>query len=163
MIMPMDIISFIVTALVSLSGGAGLGYYLTLREQKREAELNNKQLEEDINSTVTDNMIKIFDQVQDQNQRFVEQLNLKDQLIAEKDKIIEDKNNQILSLTADLAASNSFMCKNDLCPLRDPAKGLGIIAFQEMKEKGEIVGNQINIYDLARSKGYTVEREVCPS
>ena len=157
----MELLSFIITAIVSLAGGGGIVYYLTIKEQKDQAKLNNKQLEEDINSTVTDNMIKIFDQVQDQNQKFVEQLNRKDEIIAEKDKIIEEKNDLILSLTADLAASNSFMCKNDLCPLRDPAKGLGIIAFQEMKEKGEIVGNQINIYDLAKKKGYTVEREVC--
>ena len=159
--MNLELLNFIIAAFVSLAGGGGIAYYITLREQKQNAKLSNKQLEEDINSTVTDNMIKIFDQVQDQNERFVEQLNIKDQIIAEKDKIIEQKNEQILSLTSDLSASNSFMCKNDLCPLRDPAKGLGVVAFQEMKEKGEIVGNQINIYELARKKGYTVEREIC--
>lgn len=157
----MELLNIIIAAIVSLAGGGGIAYYITLKEQKERAKLDNKQLEADINGTITDNMVKIFDQVQDQNQKFMEQLNIKDDIIAEKDKIIEEKNTMILQLTADLAASNSFMCKNDLCPLRDPAKGLGPLAFQEMKEKGEIKGNQINIYDLAKKKGYTVEREIC--
>ena len=157
----MELLNIIITAIVSLAGGGGIAYYITLKEQKQRAKLDNKQLEADINGTITDNMVKIFDQVQDQNQKFIEQLNLKDEIIANKDNVIEEKNSLILQLTADLSASNSFMCKNDLCPLRDPAKGLGALAFQEMKEKGEIKGNQISIYDLAKKKGYILEREIC--
>lgn len=164
----MEWISLIITAIVSLAGGGGVGYYLTLKERKKEAGLSNKQLEENINSTVTDNMIKMFDQLQEQNKDFIDQLNKKDHIIAEKDKIIEEKNNiieeknkQISRMALDIQASSSFLCKNDLCPLREPAKGLGPLIFKQMKDKGEIKGNQTSISEVARKKGYTIEKLVC--
>lgn len=157
----MEILSLIITAIVSLAGGGGVGYYLTLRERKKEAGLNNKQLEENINSTIADNMIKVLDQVQEQNDDFVEQLEKKDAQIKEKDAIVEDKNKKINTLHIDLQACGSFLCLNDLCPLREPAKGLGPMIFQEMRKEGKLKGNQTPISEIAKEKGYIIDRIQC--
>lgn len=164
----MELLSLIITGLVSLASGGGICYLIFFREKKREARLNNKQLEEDIDSKASDNMVRVFDQVQEQNDKFMNQLDKKDAIIASKDEIINEKEEKIMQLNKkinnlhiELNACSSFLCENDLCPLREPAKGLGPMIFKQMSEKGELKGNQKSIVDIAKKKGYTIERIVC--
>lgn len=160
-----DILTTLGAVVTLLLGDTGIKYFLMLRQEKRKAKLENDQTQANVSGTIeddktksTDRLSHVFDQIQEQNDKYMEQLKQYMDLVSSKDAIIEEKNNKIIELANDLAASNSFLCKNDLCPFRDPAKGLGIVAFTKMKENGEMQGNQKDILEIIKGKGWELKK-----
>ena len=160
-----DILTTLGAVVTLLLGDTGIKYFLMLKQEKRKAKLENDQTQANVSGTIeddktksTDRLSHVLDQIQEQNDKYMEQLKQYMDLVSTKDVIIEEKNNKIIELANDLSASNSFLCKNDLCPLRDPANGLGILAFTKMKENGEMLGNQKDIIEIAKSKGWELKK-----
>ena len=104
-------------------GGTGLYSFIHFRQETKKLHLDNKKVEEDIKDTATDRLIRILDQVQEQNDILTKLVNDSNSSLNEKNAILADNMSKILNLSSMLSLSNNFMCLNDLCPFREPIKG----------------------------------------
>lgn len=139
-------------------GGTGLYSFIHFKQETKKLHLDNKKVEEDIKDTATDRLIRILDQVQEQNDILTKLVNDSNSSLNEKNAVLAEDMSKILNLSSMLSLSNNFMCLNDLCPFREPIKGLGETKFKEATESGYICGNQKNIKQIAAEHGFILKQ-----
>lgn len=146
----MDWITIISIIASALSGGV-LTYFINPRAAWKKPEIDNKNQETQINQTqfqsYNDSMAAMQSTILSQATRNKELFELNTQA-----------HNEINELKSDLMQCSVALCRNSLCPLREPEKGMGDEIFQQCKkDKVNFLDNK-EIEDIAKEKGYTLKK-----
>lgn len=140
----------IIVALVAAILPSGLIGIFTLREQRKNAILQNKEKEQDIKEKEDNRWEKIANQLEDQVAKMQEQLVIlnerlerKDALIQEKDDIISDLRSKLDSVRtkcslATIMRCESISCKDRIPPISQALSGSFVDKLQNyVEELGE--------------------------
>ena len=146
----MDWITIISIIASALSGGL-LTYFINPRAAWKKPEIDNKNQETQINQTqfqsYNDSMAAMQSTILSQETRNKELFELNTQA-----------HDEINELKSDLMQCSVALCRNSLCPLREPEKGMGDEIFQQCKkDKVNFLDNK-EIEDIAKEKGYTLKK-----
>lgn len=146
----MDWITIISIIASALSGGV-LTYFINPRAAWKKPEIDNKAAEVQTSQTqfqsYNDSMGAMQSTILSQETRNKELFELNVQA-----------HDEINKLKSDLMQCSMALCRNSLCPLREPEKGLGDEIFQQCKkDKINFLDNK-EIEDIAKEKGYTLKK-----
>ena len=146
----MDWITIISIIASALSGGI-LTYFINPRAAWKKPEIDNKNQETQTNQiqfqSYNDSMGAMQSTILSQETRNKELFELNVQA-----------HDEINKLKSDLMQCSMALCRNSLCPLREPKKGLGDEIFQQCKkDKVNFLDNK-EIEDIAKEKGYTLKK-----
>lgn len=146
----MDWITIISIIASALSGGV-LTYFINPRAAWKKPEIDNKAAEVQTSQTqfqsYNDSMGAMQSTILSQETRNKELFELNVQA-----------HDEINKLKSDLMQCSMALCRNSLCPLREPEKGLGDEIFQQCKkDKVNFLDNK-EIEDIAKEKGYTLKK-----
>ena len=161
----MDWITIISIIASALSGGV-LTYFINPRAAWKKPEIDNKAAEVQTSQTqfqsYNDSMGAMQSTILSQETRNKELFELNVQAHDEINKLKQDNDliiqNRFNKLKSDLMQCSMALCRNSLCPLREPEKGLGDEIFQQCKkDKVNFLDNK-EIEDIAKEKGYTLKK-----
>ena len=146
----MDWITIISIIASALSGGV-LTYFINPRAAWKKPEIDNKAAEAQTSQaqfqSYNDSMGAMQSTILSQETRNKELFELNVQA-----------HDEINKLKSDLMQCSMALCRNSLCPLREPEKGLGDEIFQQCKkDKVNFLDNK-EIEDIAKEKGYTLKK-----
>lgn len=146
----MDWITIISIIASALSGGV-LTYFINPRAAWKKPEIDNKAAEVQTSQTqfqsYNDSMGAMQSTILSQETRNKELFELNVQA-----------HDEINKLKSDLMQCSMALCRNSLCPLREPEKGLGDEIFQKCKkDKVNFLDNK-EIEDIAKEKGYILKK-----
>lgn len=146
----MDWITIISIIASALSGGL-LTYFINPRAAWKKPELDNKNQEAQTNQTqlqtYNDSMTAMQSTILSQENRNKELFELNVQA-----------HNEINELKSDLMQCSMALCRNSLCPIRVPEKGLGDEVFKQCKENKTNFLDNGDIEDIAKEKGFTIKK-----
>lgn len=130
--MVLDWTTIIVTLISSAIGAGAITSLVTLKEKKREKQLENKEKEEEIESKNSDRWEKLADQLSDQIESLNERIDKKDARITE----LEDTNAELRHRLdeANTAAVKAALlrCNRLSCERRSPPLGYAELTPEEM-------------------------------
>lgn len=122
----MDLITVIITSLVTLLGGGVAGVFINRAAAKKKPEIENRSLEIQNEAASVAAMKDAIDELRKSNDRFQE--------VHEKDeKTISDLRREMLDKDTDLTLCQSMLCKNMCCQKRKPISGKGKVFFEKLK------------------------------
>lgn len=125
----MDWVSIIVALIGALTGG-GLLSLFTVREYKKGMKLDNAEKEDNRWS-------KLADELQDQNEKLNERIDVKDSMIQEKEDTISDLRTKLDSVRTKCAIAEILRCETVSCPSRVPPLGVRNMNVEKMVEADE--------------------------
>ena len=146
----MDWITIISIIASALSGGV-LTYFINPRAAWKKPEIDNKAAEVQTSQTqfqsYNDSMGAMQSTILSQETRNKELFELNVQA-----------HDEINKLKSDLMQCSMALCRNSLCPLREPEKGLGDEIFQQCKKDKVNFLDKKEIEDIEKEKGYTLKK-----
>lgn len=141
----------IISMIVSALGGGILTYFINPKAAWKKPELDNKNQEAQTNQTqlqtYNDSMTAMQSTILSQENRNKELFELNVQA-----------HNEINELKSDLMQCSMALCRNSLCPIRVPEKGLGDEVFKQYKENKTNFLDNGDIEDIAKEKGFTIKK-----
>lgn len=122
----------ILTAVISVLTGGGLTSVFFVKARKRKEDAEASQAEAQVSSTTAsteitkmDAMGRLVDQLQEQEDKYLNCLSKKDAFIASKDKKIEELSDRLREESNDKVIAQQFMCLHKGCNIVRPERGLG--------------------------------------
>ncbi len=122
----MDLITVIITSLVTLLGGGVAGVFINKAAAKKKPEIENLGLEIQNEAASVAAMKDAIEEIRKSNDHFQE--------IHEKDEeTISGLRREMLDKDTDLTLCQSMLCKNMCCQKRKPITGKGKAFFEKLK------------------------------
>lgn len=141
-----DLLMQILMPLAGAVGGGGIVEILHWRSNKRKAAAEATKAEAEAGDTRIDAMSKLVDQMQEQEDKYIEQLNI-------KDAKLEEVLHQNIALKGEATSAELMMCVNLGCPLRKPVQGQGKRWYEAHQDDPNIGANYTPINMLLKMYG----------
>lgn len=136
----------ILAPLAGAVGGGGIVELIHWRSNKRKAAAEATKAEAEAGDTRIDAMSKLVDQMQEQEDKYIEQLNI-------KDAKLEEVLHQNIALKGEATSAELMMCVNLGCPLRKPVQGQGKKWYEAHSDSPDIGANYTPINMLLKIYG----------
>lgn len=136
----------ILAPLAGAVGGGGIVELLHWRSNKRKAAAEATKAEAEAGDTRIDAMSKLVDQMQEQEDKYIN-------LINNKDARIEEVLQQNIALKSEATSAELLMCVNLGCPLRKPVQGQGKKWYEAHSDSPDIGANYTPINMLLKMYG----------
>jgi hypothetical protein len=143
----------ILMPLAGAVGGGGIVELLHWRSNKRKAAAEATKAEAEAGDTRIDAMSKLVDQMQEQEDKYIEQLNNKDARIEE---VLQNN----IALKSEATSAELLMCVNLGCPLRKPVQGQGKKWYEAHSDSPDIGANYTPINVLLKMYGDRKKRMI---
>jgi hypothetical protein len=134
-------------------GGGGIVELLHWRSNKRKAAAEATKAEAEAGDTRIDAMSKLVDQMQEQEDKYIE-------LINSKDARIEEVLQNNIALKSEATSAELLMCVNLGCPLRKPVQGQGKKWYEAHSDSPDIGANYTPINVLLKMYGDRKKRMI---
>lgn len=141
-----DLIMQILMPLAGAVGGGGIVELLHWRSNKRKAAAEATKAEAEAGDTRIDAMSKLVDQMQEQEDKYIE-------LINNKDARIEEVLQQNIAIRSEATSAELLMCVNLGCPLRKPVQGQGKKWYEAHQDDPNIGANYLPVNVLLKMYG----------
>lgn len=148
-----DLIMQILMPLAGAVGGGGIVELFHLRSNKRKAAAEATKAEAEAGDTRIDAMSKLVDQMQEQEDKYIN-------LINSKDEKIEELLRKITALTGEATSAELMMCVNLGCYLRRPAQGQGKMWYDTHSGSADMGANYIPLNVLMKLYGEKKQRMI---
>lgn len=148
-----DLLLQILMPLAGAVGGGGIVELLHWRSNKRKAAAEATKAEAEAGDTRIDAMSKLVDQMQEQEDKYIEQLNNKDARIEE---VLQNN----IALKSEATSAELLMCVNLGCPLRKPVQGQGKKWYEAHSDSPDIGANYTPINVLLKMYGDRKKRMI---
>lgn len=148
-----DLIMQILMPLAGAVGGGGIVEILHWRSNKRKANAEATKAEAEAGDTRIDAMSKLVDQMQEQEDKYIE-------LINNKDARIEEVLQQNIAIRSEATSAELLMCVNLGCPLRKPVQGQGKKWYEAHSDSPDIGANYTPINVLLKMYGDRKKRMI---
>ena len=148
-----DLIMQILMPLAGAVGGGGIVEILHWRSNKRKAAAEATKAEAEAGDTRIDAMSKLVDQMQEQEDKYIE-------LINNKDARIEEVLQQNIAIRSEATSAELLMCVNLGCPLRKPVQGQGKKWYEAHSDSPDIGANYTPINVLLKMYGDRKKRMI---
>lgn len=148
-----DLLLQILMPLAGAVGGGGIVEILHWRSNKRKAAAEATKAEAEAGDTRIDAMSKLVDQMQEQEDKYIE-------LINNKDARIEEVLQQNIAIRSEATSAELLMCVNLGCPLRKPVQGQGKKWYEAHSDSPDIGANYIPINVLLKMYGDRKKRMI---
>ena len=116
----------ILSLIGTLLGGAGITQIINWGAQKRKANLENKQIEVNTDSTAVETLKDAIAEIRTSNDHF-------QAVIADREHEINKLREENLSKDKDIILCQSMLCKKMCCKTRKPIVGLGEKFLNDLK------------------------------
>ena len=141
-----DLLLQILMPLAGAVGGGGIVEILHWRSNKRKAAAEATKAEAEAGDTRIDAMSKLVDQMQEQEDKYIE-------LINNKDARIEEVLQQNIAIRSEATSAELLMCVNLGCPLRKPVQGQGKKWYEAHQDDPNIGANYLPVNVLLKMYG----------
>lgn len=148
-----DLLMQIMMPLAGAVGGGGIVELLHWRSNKRKAAAEATKAEAEAGDTRIDAMSKLVDQMQEQEDKYIE-------LINSKDARIEEVLQHNIALKSEATSAELLMCVNLGCPLRKPVQGQGKKWYEAHSDSPDIGANYTPINVLLKMYGDRKKRMI---
>lgn len=148
-----DLLMQIMMPLAGAVGGGGIVELLHWRSNKRKAAAEATKAEAEAGDTRIDAMSKLVDQMQEQEDKYIN-------LINSKDEKIEELLRKITALTGEATSAELMMCVNLGCYLRRPAQGQGKMWYDTHSGSADMGANYIPLNVLMKLYGEKKQRMI---
>lgn len=148
-----DLLLQILMPLAGAIGGGGIVEILHWRSNKRKAAAEATKAEAEAGDTRIDAMSKLVDQMQEQEDKYIN-------LINSKDEKIEELLRKITALTGEATSAELMMCVNLGCYLRRPAQGQGKMWYDTHSGSADMGANYIPLNVLMKLYGEKKQRMI---
>lgn len=148
-----DLLMQIFMPLAGAVGGGGIVEILHWRSNKRKAAAEATKAEAEAGDTRIDAMSKLVDQMQEQEDKYIE-------LINSKDARIEEVLQNNIALKSEATSAELLMCVNLGCPLRKPVQGQGKKWYEAHSDSPDIGANYTPINVLLKMYGDRKKRMI---
>lgn len=148
-----DLLMQIMMPLAGAVGGGGIVELLHWRSNKRKAAAEATKAEAEAGDTRIDAMSKLVDQMQEQEDKYIE-------LINSKDARIEEVLQNNIALKSEATSAELLMCVNLGCPLRKPVQGQGKKWYEAHSDSPDIGANYTPINVLLKMYGDRKKRMI---
>ena len=148
-----DLLMQIMMPLAGAVGGGGIVELLHWRSNKRKANAEATKAEAEAGDTRIDAMSKLVDQMQEQEDKYIE-------LINSKDARIEEVLQNNIALKSEATSAELLMCVNLGCPLRKPVQGQGKKWYEAHSDSPDIGANYTPINVLLKMYGDRKKRMI---
>lgn len=143
----------IMMPLAGAVGGGGIVELLHWRSNKRKAAAEATKAEAEAGDTRIDAMSKLVDQMQEQEDKYIN-------LINSKDARIEEVLQNNIALKSEATSAELLMCVNLGCPLRKPVQGQGKKWYEAHSDSPDIGANYTPINVLLKMYGDRKKRMI---
>ncbi len=120
--------TIVLSAIVSLLSAGGLGWIVTVKEDKRAKSLDNESKKNAIEEKKRDDVIDEWKDIATEERRRVAELRKsldeKDKQVTEKDNIISDLRTKLDEKNTYCAVAELLKCEDLQCPSRHPPFGM---------------------------------------
>ena len=148
-----DLLMQILMPLAGAVGGGGIVEFLHWKANKRKANAEATKAEAEAGDTRIDAMSKLVDQMQEQEDKYIE-------LINNKDARIEEVLQQNIAIRSEATSAELLMCVNLGCPLRKPVQGQGKKWYEAHADDPNIGANYTPINVLLKMYGDRKKRMI---
>ncbi len=148
-----DLIMQILMPLAGAVGGGGIVEFLHWKANKRKANAEATKAEAEAGDTRIDAMSKLVDQMQEQEDKYIN-------LINDKDARIEAVLRDNIALKSEATSAELLMCVNLGCPLRKPVQGQGKKWYETHQDDPNIGANYTPINVLLKMYGDRKKRMI---
>lgn len=148
-----DLLLQILMPLAGAVGGGGIVELLHWRSNKRKAAAEATKAEAEAGDTRIDAMSKLVDQMQEQEDKYIN-------LINSKDARIEEVLQNNIALKSEATSAELLMCVNLGCPLRKPVQGQGKKWYEAHSDSPDIGANYTPINVLLKMYGDRKKRMI---
>lgn len=148
-----DLLMQIMMPLAGAVGGGGIVELLHWRSNKRKAAAEATKAEAEAGDTRIDAMSKLVDQMQEQEDKYIN-------LINSKDARIEEVLQNNIALKSEATSAELLMCVNLGCPLRKPVQGQGKKWYEAHSDSPDIGANYTPINVLLKMYGDRKKRMI---
>ena len=148
-----DLLMQILMPLAGAVGGGGIVELFHLRANKRKANAEATKAEAEAGDTRIDAMSKLVDQMQEQEDKYID-------LINSKDARIEEVLHNNIALKSEATSAELLMCVNLGCPLRKPVQGQGKKWYEAHSDSPDIGANYTPINVLLKMYGDKKKRMI---
>ena len=148
-----DLLMQIMMPLAGAVGGGGIVEILHWRSNKRKAAAEATKAEAEAGDTRIDAMSKLVDQMQEQEDKYIN-------LINSKDARIEEVLQNNIALKSEATSAELLMCVNLGCPLRKPVQGQGKKWYEAHSDSPDIGANYTPINVLLKMYGDRKKRMI---
>lgn len=130
----------IIVAIIGALAGGGITSLVTMREKKKEKQLNNKEKEEEIESKNSDRWEKLADQLSEQIESLNERIDKKDARITELEDTNAELRHKLDEVNTDYVRANLLKCTTLNCLDRKPPLGFTELTPEEMlRERKKLI------------------------
>lgn len=134
----------ILVALISAAAGGGITSLVTMREKKKEKQLENKEKEEEIENKNSNRWEKLADQLQDQIESLNERIDKKDARITELEDVNGELRHKLDETNSALIKATLLKCSKLACIDRQPPLGFTELTPEEMvRERKKLAAKQM--------------------
>lgn len=141
----------IISLVASALGGGLLAYFINPKAAYKKPDLENEHQK----AQTTQTQIQSYtDAMTAMQATILSQENRNRELFEANFKA----HNEINDLKSDLAQCAMSLCRNSLCALREPEKGLGDEVFKKCKEDKVNFLNTKDMEEFAKEKGYEIRK-----
>lgn len=120
--------TIILSSIASLLSAGGIGWIVTVREDKKAKVLENKQKEAELEEYKKDEIIKDWEGIAAERKQRADELAVllkeHEEREIQKDNIISDLRSQLAKKNAHYAAAKLMRCEKISCPERRPPLGM---------------------------------------
>lgn len=148
-----DLLLQILMPLAGAIGGGGIVELFHWRSNKRKAAAEATKAEAEAGDTRIDAMSKLVDQMQEQEDKYIN-------LINDKDARIEAVLRDNIALKSEATSAELLMCVNLGCPLRKPVQGQGKKWYEAHSDSPDIGANYTPINVLLKMYGDRKKRMI---
>ncbi len=148
-----DLLMQIFMPLAGAVGGGGIVELLHWRSNKRKANAEATKAEAEAGDTRIDAMSKLVDQMQEQEDKYIN-------LINSKDARIEEVLQNNIALKSEATSAELLMCVNLGCPLRKPVQGQGKKWYEAHSDSPDIGANYTPLNVLLKMYGDRKKRMI---
>ena len=127
-----DITTIIVAIGGAIISAGGITSLVTMREKKKEKQLENKEKEEDVQAKSADRWEKLADQLQDQIESLNERIDKKDARITELEDVNADLRHKLDEANTAAVKAALLRCNRLSCERRSPPLGYAELTPEEM-------------------------------
>jgi len=139
-----DITTIIVAIGGAIISAGGITSLVTMREKKKEKQLENKEKEEDVQAKSADRWEKLADQLQEQIESLNERIDKKDARITELEDANADLRHKLDEANTNYVKANLLKCSKLACPDRLPPLGFTELTPEEMlRERKKLAAEEV--------------------
>ena len=141
----------LISAIISVLTCGGVVWWVNPKAAKKKPELENNATEAQTMQTQT----QAYNQAMQSMQETIKSQEDRNRELFELNVKAHD---EINSLKSDLAQCATALCRNSMCPLRVPERGLGDELLEDCRAKRISLFDNTEFDEIATNKGYSVKK-----